>query len=217
MTTAVATVLAAHALLLGRSVDGRPIAAYRVGNPQGIPVLVVGVIHGNETAGLAIAGALERTSPREIDLWVVPDLNPDGVAAGTRANAHDVDLNRNFATRWRRMDGVYESGPRPFSEREARIARNLILRIHPKVTIWFHQHLDMVWASGGDRRIEKTFARVSGLPYHPMPKLAGSATTWQNTTLPGTTAVVAELPAGPARNVARYVNAVFAAARAARR
>ena len=64
------------------------------------------------------------------------------------------------------------------------------------MTIWFHQHLDMVWASGGDRRIEKAFARVSGLPYHPMPQLAGSAVTWQNNTLKGTTAFAAELPPG---------------------
>jgi protein MpaA len=211
--TVVALLLVSHVLLLGRSMEGRPIDVVRVGNRHGIPVLVVGVIHGNETAGLAIAQALERTSPRDIDLWIVPDLNPDGVAAGTRGNAHGVDLNRNFSWRWRRMDGVYESGPRPFSEREARIARDLILRIHPKLTIWFHQHLDMVWASGGDRNVEKTFARVSGLPYHPMPQLAGSAISWQNNTLKGTTAFAAELPAGPARNVARYVRAVFAASR----
>jgi hypothetical protein len=42
----------------------------------------------------------------------------------------------------------------------------------------------MVWASGGDRRIEKVFARVSGLPYQPMPQLAGSAISWQNNTFP---------------------------------
>jgi protein MpaA len=202
--------------LLGRSVDGRPIQVVRVGNPHGTPVLVVGVIHGNETAGLAIARALERVAPKDLDLWVVPDLNPDGVAAGTRGNAHGVDLNRNFPWRWRRMGGVYESGPRPLSEREARVARGLILRIHPKLTIWFHQHLDLVWASGGDRRVEKVFARVSGLPYHPMPQLAGSAISWQNNTLPGTTAFAAELPAGPARDVPRYVRAVLAAARATR-
>ena len=213
MRTAAALILAAHALMLGRSVDGRPITAYRVGNPHGTPVLVVGSIHGNETAGIAIAQALEQTSPRDLDLWIVPTLNPDGVAAGTRGNAHGVDLNRNFSWRWRPLGGVYESGPHPFSEREARIARDLILRIHPHVTIWFHQHLDMVWASGGDRRIEKTFARVSGLPYHPMPQLGGSAVTWQNNTLKGTTAFAAELPAGPARNVARYVRAVLAASR----
>ena len=201
--------------LLGRSVDGRPIEVVRVGNPHGTPVLVVGAIHGNETAGIAIAQALQRVAPRDLDLWIVPDLNPDGVAAGTRGNAHGVDLNRNFPWRWRRMGGVYESGPRPLSEREARIAHALILRVRPRLTIWFHQHLDMVWASGGNRRVEKVFARASGLPFHPMPQLAGSAISWQNNTLHGTTAFAAELPEGPALDVSRYVRAVLAAARAA--
>jgi predicted deacylase len=81
-------------------------------------VLVVGCIHGNETAGIAVADALERLSPNDLDLWVVPDLNPDGVAADTRQNAHHVDLNRNFPWHWRPMSGVYASGPHPRSERE---------------------------------------------------------------------------------------------------
>jgi protein MpaA len=205
----------ARTVLLGRSWQGRAIRAVEVGNPSGTRVLVVGCVHGNETAGIAIARALEHLSPHNLDLWIVPDLNPDGVAAGTRQNAHGVDLNRNFPWRWRPLGGVYASGPHPLSEREARIAHALILRLHPHLTIWFHQHLDMVWASGGDRRIEKLFARVSGLPYHPMPQLAGSAISWQNNTLPGTTAFAAELPAGQpsAREVARYVRAVLTAAR----
>ena len=205
----------ARPVLLGRSWQGRPIRAVEVGNLSGTRVLVVGCIHGNETAGIAIAQALERTSPRDLDLWIVPDLNPDGVAAGTRENAHGVDLNRNFSWRWRPMSGAYASGPRPLSERESRLAHGLILRLHPHLTIWFHQHLDMVWASGGDRRIERVFARVSGLPYHPMPPLAGSAISWQNKTLQGTTAFAAELPAGQPRGAAvvRYVRAVLAAAR----
>jgi len=207
----------AQTVLLGRSWQGRAIRAVEVGNPSGRRVLVVGCIHGNETAGIAIAQALERLSPHDLDLWIVPDLNPDGVAADTRQNAHGVDLNRNFPWRWRSMSGVYESGPRPLSEREARIARTLILRLHPYLTIWFHQHLDMVWASGGDRRIEKAFARVSGLRYHPMPQLAGSAISWQNNSLHGTTAFAAELPAGQpsTTQIARYVRAVLAAARTA--
>jgi protein MpaA len=209
----------ARAVVLGRSWQGRPIRAVQVGNPAGTPVLVVGAIHGDEAAGIAVARALERSSPHDLDLWIVPDLNPDGVAAGTRGNAHGVDLNRNFPWRWRPMSGVYASGTRPLSEREARIAHALILRLHPHVTIWFHQHLDMVWASGGDRRVEKTFARVSGLPYHPMPQLAGSAVSWQNNALRGTTAFAAELPAGavPRARVARYARAVLAAARTDRR
>ncbi len=212
----VAAPASASTVLLGRSWQGRPIEAIEVGNRSGTRVLVVGCIHGNETAGIAIARALERLSPSDLDLWIVPDLNPDGVAARTRQNAHGVDLNRNFPWRWRPMGGVYESGSRPLSEREARIAHALILRLRPHLTIWFHQHLDLVWASGGDRRIEQVFAHVSGLPYHALPQLAGSAISWQNNVLHGTTAFAAELPAGePGRvAVARYVRAVLAAAHA---
>ena len=202
--------------LLGRSEHGRPIRVVEVGAPQGKRVLVVGCIHGNETAGIAVARALEQGSPTGLDLWVLPTLNPDGVVAGTRGNAHGVDLNRNFPYRWRPRTGVYASGPRPLSEREARIAYRLIRRLRPSVTIWFHQHLDLVWASGGNRRVEQVFARVSGLPYHPLPALGGSAINWQNHALPGTTAFAAELPPGPAtaEEVARYVRAVLAAGRA---
>ena len=106
------------------------------------------------------------------------------------------------------------SNPTSLSEREARIGHALILRLHPHVTIWFQQHLDMVWASGGDRQIEKVFALVSGLPCHPMPQLAGSAISWQNNTLPDTTAFAVELPAGrpSAAQVSRIGRAVLAAA-----
>jgi protein MpaA len=206
----------ARTIPLGRSFQGRPIEAIEVGNPSGTRVLVVGVIHGNETAGLAVAHALELQSPADLDLWIVPDLNPDGVAAGTRQNAHGVDLNRNFPWHWRRMGGVYDSGAKPLSEREARIAHALILRLHPHVTIWFHQHLDLVYASGGDPHVEQAFARVSGLPYRRLPALPGSAIDWQNHALRGTTAFAAELPAGQptAAAVTRYVRAVLVAAHA---
>ena len=48
-----------------------------------------------------------------------------------------------------------------------------------------------------------------------MPGLAGSAISWQNNTLPGTTAFAAELPIGQPTisQVARYARAVLAAAR----
>jgi murein peptide amidase A len=215
LTLAAAVSQAPHATLLGRSLQGRPITAVEVGDPAGKRVLVVGSVHGNEPAGIAVARRLEQLSPAGVDLWIVRDLNPDGRAANTRGNAHGVDLNRNFPYRWRRLGGVYESGPRPLSEREARIAYRLILRLRPAVTIWFHQHLNLVYASGGDPAVERRFARVSGLPYRRLPALPGSAIDWQNHRLPATTAFAAELPAGPAsaRAVARYVRAVLAVGR----
>ena len=202
-------------MLLGRSVDGRAITAVEVGDPSGTTALVVGCIHGNEPAGIAVAQRLERLSPAGVDLWIVPDLNPDGRAADTRGNAHGVDLNRNFPFRWRPLNGVYESGPQPLSEPESRIAYRLILRIRPSVAIWFHQHRDLVWASGGKASVERRFARISGLPYRRLPALAGSAIDWQNHELPGTTAFAAELPAGAASaaQLARYVRAVLAVGR----
>ena len=43
-----------------------------------------------------------------IDLWVVPAYNPDGLARGTRRNAHGVDLNRNYPYHWAPLGGLFE-------------------------------------------------------------------------------------------------------------
>ena len=88
--------------VIGHSVKGRPIVAVPARTPRArLRVLVVGCIHGNETAGIRVARRLiAAAAPPGAALWVVPTLNPDGVAAGTRGNAHGVDLNRNFPFGW---------------------------------------------------------------------------------------------------------------------
>ena len=84
-------------MVLGHSTQGRPIIAFRLGDPTSeTTILVVGCIHGNECAGTAIARALIASPPAGIDLWVIRNLNPDGFRAGTRQNGRGVDLNRNF-------------------------------------------------------------------------------------------------------------------------
>jgi protein MpaA len=188
-----------HEVVLGRSEQGRPIIAWEAGDPQARRrVLVVGCIHGNEPAGIAIANAVARAQvPAGTDVWVVPDLNPDGVAAGTRQNARGVDLNRNFPYQWQPLRGVFYSGPQALSERESRIAYHLIRRIHPTVSIWFHQHLNVVDESGGDVRVEQRFARLVGMRTERLARYPGSVAGWQNATVPGTTSFVVELPAGP--------------------
>jgi len=201
---------------LGRSVLGRPIDAVELGDPDNERrTLVVGVIHGNEQAGIPIAKALaSHNPPREALLWIVKDLNPDGVAAGTRQNADRVDLNRNFPWRWRPLGApgdLQYSGPRSLSEPEARIAHSLILRQRPRITIWFHQPLGLVDESGGSIAIERRFSRLTGLALHRLTRYPGSAAGWQNHRLPHTTAFVVELPPGKVSppSVSRYANAVL--------
>jgi murein peptide amidase A len=203
-------------VLLGRSVDGRPIYAVELGDPDNQQrTLVVGVIHGNETGGLTVTHDLAaRRAPKEALLWIVGELNPDGVAAGTRQNADQVDLNRNFPWRWRRLgapgDPQYP-GPRPLSEPESRIARSLILRVRPRTTIWFHQPLGLVDESGGNVAIERRFAKLARLPLRRLTRYPGSAAGWQNHRLPSTTAFVVELPPGTpsASRTSAYARAVL--------
>ncbi len=203
-------------VLLGLSVQGRKIEAVELGDPAAArKVLVVGCIHGNECAGIAIARRLEQLSPpKGVDLWVVESLNPDGYAAGTRVNAHGVDLNRNFPWGWRDQEGLFDSGAQPLSEPESRIAYRLILRLRPAVSIWFHQHLSVVDASGGSAALEQRYARLVGLPVLQLARYPGSVTTWENHVLPGRTAFVVELPAGrlTAAQAARFAGAVLAVA-----
>jgi protein MpaA len=172
---------------------------------------VVGCIHGNEQAGVAIARKLEQASPPGIDLWIVPVLNPDGLLAHTRGNAHGVDLNRNFPWRWRPLHGLFYSGPAPLSEPESRIAFRLIRRLHPQVSIWFHQHLDVVDKSGGSAAIEERFADLVGLRLVQLPREPGSVVGWENHRFVGTTAFVVELPVGhlSRRVVGRFARAVL--------
>jgi len=186
-------------VVIGRSVRGRQIVADVIG-PASAPrkVLVVGCIHGNECAGLAIANALMRQPVvRGVQLWIVPEMNPDGTVANTRQNAHGVDLNRNFPYRWQKnTNPVYDSGPRPFSEPESRAAAALIRLVRPTATVWYHQHEDLVDMAGGDRGIARRYARVAKLRATCLPFLPGTATDWSNHTFPGTTSFVVELPAG---------------------
>jgi len=188
---------AATRTVIGHSVQGRPIVAVRSGDPTaGLRVLVVGAIHGNETAGMPIARRLIAAgAPPGAELWVVPTINPDGVAAGSRGNAHGVDLNRNFSYDWAPLTGGEYSGTGPLSEPESRAAQRLIQRIGPDVTIWFHQPFGIVDRPPGNPFVARRYSRLSGLPLVHLPgRYPGSASRWQNHTLPHSTAFVVELP-----------------------
>lgn len=188
---------AAERQVIGHSVKGRPITLFRTRPPDpASKFLVVGNIHGDETAGMRIARRLVAAAPlRRVEIVVVPTINPDGVAAGNRGNAHGVDLNRNFPYRWRQLGGGEYSGPGPLSEPESRAAHRLVLREQPDVTIWFHQPFGLVDRPEGNPFAAHRLSQLIGLPLvrlqGPYP---GSASRWQNHRFPNSTAFVVELP-----------------------
>jgi protein MpaA len=206
---------AARHVLLGRSTEGRPIRAVRVGDldsPR--KALVVGVIHGNETQGLRITRALKRSATVSgVDMWVVDALNPDGIAHSTRGNARGVDLNRNFGYSWRAAPG---HGSHPFSERETRVARRWIRRLRPAVTIWYHEPWNAVLVPcHGPHPVQAAYARRARMSLSCRGTgLPGTARSWQRKRFPDTTPFVVELPGRSvgSRAIRRHARAAVAAA-----
>lgn len=203
---------------IGTSVEGRPIEAiHRLDLPGNrlersagrVTVLVVGVIHGDEDDGLAIVEVLRRWSPAEfsdpirarVDLWLVPTINPDGMANGRRTNANLVDLNRNFPFEWGPIaePGHWEyAGTGPASEPETRAFMDFVRRIGPDLTVWYHQDAFSVAPSKGpDGPIRAEYARRTGLPLEGVPggRYTGVAAVWQRETFSDRTAFIVELGA----------------------
>lgn len=95
--------------VIGHSVENRSIKVARFGS-GGRRLLIIGGVHPLE-AGTSVAGqfiAYLTKHPEAVRdgcrIDVIECLNPDGLADGTRGNARDVDLNRNFpCSDWRRV------------------------------------------------------------------------------------------------------------------
>ena len=143
----------------GRSVRGAELRVHLPARPRR---LLVAGLHGEEPETVLLARAIvDRVGGDEATCAVVLCANPDGVADGRRQNARGVDLNRNFARRWRgggRAFDTYFPGARPFSEPESQAVRRLVRRIRPDVTVYYHQHLRMVDVTrGSDKALVRDY------------------------------------------------------------
>jgi protein MpaA len=185
---------------IGRSVQGRPITVVERGTPGGKVVLVVGVIHGNETAGVEVVRDLVTAPvPEGIHLYLVESMNPDGQAHDTRTNANQVDLNRNFPLRWAPLGepGDWEyGGSGPASEPETQAMVALTMEIQPELAVWYHQDLNRLSPATGEKgRMVERYADLTGLPIMPVTggTYTGTASPWQESVVPGSAAFIVEL------------------------
>lgn len=178
-------------VVIGRSWEGRPIVAVRQGNARATKVLLVlGQMHGNETRAPLVVDAVRRLkaqTPSNVAIWTIRTMNPDGAARGTRRNAHDVDLNRNFPYLW--SASVNYPAPRSVSEVETRAMYNFLRFVRPDVVVSFHQPFGLIdgdspkslpWAYflSNYTGVPVGIAGCSGPCY-------GTMTSWFNARFPG--------------------------------
>lgn len=148
---------------IGYSAEGRPIQAYHFGN-SGPSIVYTGAIHGNEFSTKSLMDRWIQeldANPGQIPagkrVIVIPSINPDGLAAGSRVNARNIDLNRNFATSdWKEdiqhtngSDFPGGGGESPMSEPETKAIAGFIAQQRPELVVSYHSIGGLVISNQG--------------------------------------------------------------------
>ena len=191
--------------VIGYSVEKRALEVYRFGTGS-VPKLIVAGIHGGyewNTVALAdqlIAYLNEHPEhiPEDTTLYILHDLNPDGLArsqkADGRANANNVDLNHNWPYHWAAdwsRDGCFNErilsgGSGPGSEPEVQALMTFITQIRPKALISYHSAALGIFPGGLPEfppsvQLAEAVAEVSDYPYPPIHTgcdYTGNLTDW---------------------------------------
>jgi hypothetical protein len=170
-------------------------------------------MHGDERAGWRVAEYMRRQAqPGKVTIYVVPTINPDGLAHDARTNAHGVDLNRNFPSGDWRLQGQGTStysGPSPASEPETRVMLRFLRTIEPWTVVSMHQPLACVDYSGGDPHVTRWLARHLDLPAKTLGASGGNLTTWFNHRWPKATAVTLEFASTTTKPYRHHVGDVL--------
>ncbi|MDX2160937.1 MAG: M14 family metallopeptidase [bacterium] len=199
--TALMTLEAPLAVIIGESVEGRAITAQRFGMGDRV-ILLVGGIHGGWEANTVTL--IEQLSAHfaqnpdavrpEIAFVLIPVVNPDGLVRGAvpagRFNANGVDLNRNWACEWS-PDAVWRTqqvnpGPRPMSEPETQLLSRYIEQTRPAVVLFYHSAAAGIFAGACDGEgvsaaMAAVYGRAAGYrygqPFTAYP-VSGTAASW---------------------------------------
>lgn len=127
-----------------KSVKGLEILAYTNQPGAASYTYILGGMHGDEGEGIFMVEQLHnwlQVEEPKIPIILIPLLNPDGLAAGTRVNANGVDLNRNWPVAdWSPSfdETRYNPGSKPLSEPENKFLYSLFKRYKPQMILTFH-------------------------------------------------------------------------------
>lgn len=135
---------------IGRTVQGKAIYLFKIGNSEGEIIFVDAGMHGNEmvppevlyhsVVWLVSSTSWDARNLRSQNcILVIPVLNRD-MYGESRFNANDVDVNRNFETGWGEF-GETKKGDSPLSEPETRALQSVFLRYDVKWYLNLHTGL----------------------------------------------------------------------------
>lgn len=135
--------------------------------------LILGGVHGDEPEGVVAArGLLDAFSKNynlDLEVVLVPEMNPEGVLLKTRGNSNKVDLNRNLATKdWSPVAATerYHPGPSPMSEVENKALAKFIDDFKPTVIFSLHSWKPMLNTNGNLPEAE-VIAKLTGYVIEP--------------------------------------------------
>ncbi|WP_254150819.1 M14 family metallopeptidase [Candidatus Chloroploca mongolica] len=206
--------------VLGLSAQGRPIEVVQFGDgPR--KLVVVGNTHGGPEANtyrltnelIAHLAANPELVPPSVRLFLIPSLNPDGLALGWRFDAAGVDLNRNMNTNldacsdndWRQtVFGAYgliaeTGGPYPDSQVEVRLLRAFLF--DAAGAIFLHSNAGLVFPASCEHApsiaMAERYANAAGYLYSrywPLYAITGGMHDWAGSM--GIAAITPELITG---------------------
>ncbi|MCK4404645.1 MAG: carboxypeptidase regulatory-like domain-containing protein [candidate division Zixibacteria bacterium] len=141
---------------LGYSVQNRMILGVKISDNPALEddepeFRIIGCHHGNEYMSVEMAllmleyltdnyGSVPQVTHlvNDLEIWIIPMMNPDGRTAGSRYNANGADLNRDYGHMWN-----YAS-PGIFSQPETRVIREHGMKNNFSISLSFHTSGDIV-------------------------------------------------------------------------
>lgn len=186
---------------VGKSLQGRPIDTYVFGSGSDC-VFILATIHGNEDAGTPLVERLASHLERNPNLYagrrvvLMPNANPDGMAAQTRGNGNGVDLNRNYPA-----DNFHASakhGDSALSEPESVAIHDVMERYRPARIVSIHQPLrsgsECIDHDGPAKPLAEAMSQHTEIPVRRIGSRPGSLGSYAGVTL-GIPIITLELPA----------------------
>lgn len=178
--------------IIGYSVAGRPLEVYQFGNGPIEKMIVAGIHGGYEWNTIELADEMidylethQGIVPPDQTLYILRAFNPDGYERssgfGGRANDNNVDLNRNFPSKWQAewpRPGCWDyipitAGSSAASEPETKVLIEFIKTHNLQALISYHSAALGIFPGGqppdeGSLSLAEALAGVSDYPYPPI-------------------------------------------------